>query len=761
MPYRLTSGQFSFCEFRRALMQNSFRKFWLLASVAAVLLCASLAFGQGAGELSGVVTDQTGAVVPNVKVNLTNSATGEKRTTATTQAGIYRFVALPIVGTYVVETESNGFKSTRIANVVVSVGTVTSRNIQLEVGTSGQTVTVEGGTQLVQTEDASLSQLVDRRSWESMPIQTRSQNELINLVAGAEPEAFNNTSRGASVNGTRSGTGNYLVEGVDNNEQGQGGVALFGPGGANTTISPDAIQEYRVITHDFPAEYGKAGGFVTDTVLKSGTNRWHGSAFEYNRNQNITGNDWFSSNAGIRDHLVRNQFGGSLGGALKKDKTFIFAAGELQHLRQSSPETATSVTQQFVDFVNNGGFENFIENDPNGVCNNQNWLDTNFGPGNTATPCPGAVNLSGSVGPIFNQLKAREPGAFPFAQATATCNPAALEANDPNCFGQGAYTGAFFGQTDTAGNFIGLVYPVQVYGSSTTLAKFLTDQSRFSIKFDHKLTDRNQLNFSYLFDDVQSQDSGAGSNTPIGVPEVVPSRAQTASIGWTRNFSNSILNQLRLGYLRRNSNFTAPGSEGIPAVFTFVDPIGMGFGGGAGLPQFFTENQYQLKDDISVSRGRHNFKFGFEYRRTENASKFFNDLNGTTAPWSIEDLLTDMTFTDQLDSFLLAGPTLGSCAFCGASINADITSPNYAKLPDYQRNYRANEYAAYAQDDWRVNSRLTLNLGLRWEYFGPPSNAKPALDSNFYFGPATTPIATASSNPFFPVNNPYYARVAT
>jgi outer membrane receptor protein involved in Fe transport len=723
----------------------------LLVVLGAVTV--SLAFGQaGTGELSGLIADPTGAVIANAPVTLTNDATGEKRTTTTTATGIYRFVALPVVGTYTLEAAPKGFKTTRVANIVVSVGTVTSHDVQLEVGTGSETVTVEAGAQLVQTEDSSVSQLIDRRTWESMPIQTRSQNELINMVAGAEPEAFNNTGRGASVNGTRSGTGNYLIEGVDNNEQGQGGVALFGPGGANTTISPDAIQEYRVITHDFSAEYGKAGGFVTDTVLKSGTNKWHGSAFEYNRNQNITANDWFSTNAGVRDHLVRNQFGGSLGGPIVKDRTFFYGTGEIQRLRQSQPITVTSMTQPFLDFVNNGGFENFIENDPNGICNNQTWLNS-FGaafafPAPTAAPCPGAVNLSGSTGPIFQQLKAKEPNAFPAAQASVACTPG-NPASDPSCFAQGAYTGAFFGMTP-------IIYPVPVYGSVTKSEANSQDQARFSVKFDHRLTNKDQLSFSYLFDDVQGQDSGLNANTPIGVPEVVPSRAQTASIGWTRNLSSNVLNQVRLGYLRRNANFTGPGSEGIPSIFTLVDPMTAAFGAGAGFPQFFTENQYQVKDDLSVTMGRHNWKYGFEYRRTQNASKFFNDLNGTVAPWSVEDLVTDLTFTDQLDNFFFGGPAIGSCALCGASIN-----PTTGLLPIYQRNYRANEYGVYAQDDWRVASRLTVNLGIRWEYFGPPQNADPSLDSNFYFGSATTPIATASTNPFFPANSPYFARVAT
>ena len=313
---------------------NRIVSFSLVAAIFA-LLCVGPAFGQGgAGELTGLVTDPTGAVVSNATVTLTNPATGEKRTAATSGAGIYRFVALPVVGAYTMDAEAKGFKKVQVSNVVISVGTVTSHDVQLEVGSGSGTVSVEAGAQQVQTEDSSISQLIDHRSWESMPMQSRSQNELINMVAGAEPEAFNQTFRGASVNGTRSGTGNYLVEGADNNEQGQGGVALEGPGGANTSISPDAIQEYRVLTHDFSAEYGKAGGFVTDTVLKSGTNKWHGSAFEYNRLQAYTANDWISTNEGVTDHLVRNQFGGSLGGPVVKDKTFFYGTGELHRLRQ-------------------------------------------------------------------------------------------------------------------------------------------------------------------------------------------------------------------------------------------------------------------------------------------------------------------------------------------------------------------------------------------------------------------------------------------
>src|ERR1700675_1432805 len=186
-----------------------------------------------------------------VEVKLTNTATGELRTTVTTPAGIYSFPALPIVGTYTLEVGSKGFKSTKVQNIIVSVGAITTRDVQLEIGAASEQVTVEAEQQIVQTEDSALSTLVDRRVWEDMPIEARNANDFINLVAGAVPEQqAGGTFRGAAVNGVRTGGGNFMVDGVDNNEQGQGGVSICGTacgqGGANASISPDAIEEYRV-----------------------------------------------------------------------------------------------------------------------------------------------------------------------------------------------------------------------------------------------------------------------------------------------------------------------------------------------------------------------------------------------------------------------------------------------------------------------------------------------------------------------------------
>ena len=423
----------------------------VLLVLAVLALLTAIVWGQaGTGELTGLVSDPSGAVVPNTQVTLINSATGDKRTTVTTPAGVYRFSALPIVGTYTLEVSPKGFKAAKIANLVMSVGTTVTQDVKLELGAGTEEVTVEAGAEVVQTTESSLSQLVGRNIWQNMPLQVRNQNSFIELVAGAVPQDGSGTNRGAEVNGTRSGAGSYLVEGTDNNEQGQAGrgqISPFDKGGASTSISPDAIQEYRVITNSYSAEYGKGGGFITDTVLRSGTNSWHGSAFEYNRIQKLAAQDFFSNRSNIIDHLVRNQFGGSLGGPIVKDKTFWYGAGELHRVRYSNPYGPFTVTTQpYLDFVSSGGL--------------QQWAEGTgpYAPGTTTpgvcialtgSPCPGAFSLSNTFGPIANTLLKSPAQHFPVSSAAVDCT-----ANPDPCTGKGLFTG-------------GLVYPVPVYGSLT------------------------------------------------------------------------------------------------------------------------------------------------------------------------------------------------------------------------------------------------------------------------------------------------------
>ena len=724
-------------------MASAFRNTWtcFLLTFVVLALCVG-AFAQGGnGELTGQVTDSTGAVVSGVEVKLTNAATGEVRTTVTTPAGIYSFPALPIVGAYSLEIANKGFKSVKVQNVIVSVGTITTRDIKLEVGAATEQVTVEAGQQIIQTEDSSLSQLIDRRVWENMPLEARNANDFINLVAGAVPEQeAGGTFRGAAVNGVRTGAGNYMVEGVDNNEQGQGGVSICGTtcgqGGANTSISPDAIEEYRVVTNDFSAEYGKVGGFVTDTVLKSGTNKWHGSLFEYNRIQALTAQDWFSNVAGLTDHLVRNQFGGSFGGPIIKDKTFFYSSFEVHRFRESAPVSGQSITSQFLNFAQSGQMAAFV---------------------NSVAPCNtiagGCPLLPTTLGPVFSSLLAKFPLAVPLVNSNVDCSIA--PPNTPaECFSDDAY----------GNNFAGILpaYPVPIYGQATESQSAPLNQYRFSLKFDHTLSSKDRLGATYLFENVNTSLNFGGGDDPFSPPLQNPNRAQTLGVTWTHTLSPTVLNQFKIGYVRRTANFTNPGTDGLPEFFS-IDPTAISLGSGTGIPQFFTENEFQYKDDVSMTHGKHQMKFGAEYRRTRNGSSFHNDADGHFATWGAEGLVTDGVFTDAIDSALYGvgrayGQAYGGTGYGGWYYAGASVVPSTGAVPDFYRGYRANEVAFYGQDDWRVSSRLTLNLGLRWEYFGPPHNFQSNIDSNVYFGQGVTPFACpAPCNQFFPSNSQYYS----
>jgi len=716
--------------------------------LALTALCTTLIWAQGGtGELTGLVADPTGAVVSGASVTLTNNATGQKWIGMTTSAGTYRFPDLPVVGNYTLEVAAKGFKGFKVANIIVSVGTVTTHDAKLEVGASTEEVTVEAGAQQVQTEESSLSGLVDRRVWEQMPLETRSQNEFINLLPGAEPAAVANlgTDRGAAVNGARSGTGNFLVEGFDNNDQGLGGGgSSVGPGGANTTIDPDAIQEYRVIEHIPPAEYGQGGGFVTDTVLKSGTNQWHGSLFEYNRVQALAANSWFSNFVGQQDHLVRNQFGGSIGGPIVKDKAFFFFTAEGHRERENSPLTVPSFTSDFVNFVSSGAFQTFMETNPAGLC-----------AADLGGPCPGAFSSVATTGPIFNAMQKQ--------QNMPLCAPGASNCMNTSNIGQGLYTGGLLGIAPIA-------YPVPVYGTLTVPQSGSTNQWRYTGKFDENIGTKDRINAAYLYDNADSDTAYAGGDNLLGPSLLDHVRAQNAGVTWSHTFSPTILNEARMSYVRHTANFPGdPSVAGFPSVLSLLDSPEIAYGNGSNLPQFFTENEFVWRDDLSVTKGKHNFKGGGEFRRTRNGSSFDALENGLFEPMDIEDLVTDGKFTDAADAYAFGAPTFGGFGVAEASIN-----PTNNQLPVFYRGFRANEAAMYIQDDWRATTRLTLNLGVRWDYFGPPHNFQPNIDANFYTGVPTTPVQCSlpggvgpcndvalGGNQFFPVHSPFYAGIAT
>jgi len=696
--------------------------------LAMSLVIATGAFAQGGtADLTGEVTDPTGALVPGAKITLTNDGTGVVRTAESNEAGVYRFVGLPIVGTYTLRVESTGFKTNEIGKIVLSVGQTLRQDVKLELGQATDTVTVEAGAQLVTTTESQLSGLVDRRVWESMPLETRNQNTFINLLPGVTPDVFGGTTRGAAVNGLRPGTGNFLVEGFDNNDQGQGGRGATVAGGI-TSISPEAIQEYRVITNGYAAEYGKGGGFVNDLVLKSGTNEFHGGVFWYNRVQALAANDFFSNRAGIKDRLVRNQFGGYASGPVLKDRSFITGSYEGHLRRAAEPRTGTGFTQEFLNFVQSGQLATFHESNPAGFCMQYNGV-----------ACPGAFASAATLGPIFQNTLLPSIGNIPFATANST--------NVADFTSRGRWT------QFTANP---VVYPVQIYGAITAAAGLALNEHRVSIKSDNRITDKDQLNYTMLWEDSDTSSTLDGGDLTFGPPYASPGGSVLTGLTYQRTWSPTVLSTLKFSYLRHVRDFpNEPGLEGIPSIFTSDDPLSIGFGNSSSLPQFFTDNQFHLSGSVSVVKGKHTFKTGAEYRRTRNGSAFEALRNGLFGFYAIEEMLTDGAFGDAADLAIYGAPYYGAFYYAQAAIDP---STGTGSLPEFYRGYRANEYSGFFQDDWKFSSRLTFNLGMRYEYFGPPHNFRRGLDSNFYFARSATPVTPTTANIFFPTNNPWIAR---
>ncbi len=702
------------------------------------LAFASLSFGQlGKGVITGTVTDPSGAAIPGATVTLINEATDVQRVATTNEAGLFRF-GFADVGSYTLRVSAKGFANYEIQKLILTVGQTVTNDVQMELAKAAvQTITVEAtGMQLVQTQKSDVSGLVDRNTLAQLPLEIRDPSAFVNLMPGAVPSAignleFNGSTRGAAVNGARGGTGNFIIDGFDNNDQGQGGRSHNTVGtipGAITGISPDAIQEFRVDTNSFGAQYGRQSGFVADAVMKSGTNKVHGSVFEYNRNQAITAQDFFSNRNNVKDSLVRNQFGGSLGGPIRKDKTFIFGAVEIQRMRQGAPNVVASITPEFVNFVQSGQYADFMETDPNGACMQM-----------LGETCPGAFANSRTLGPIASELLSKYPYPVPTSNYS----------NE-----SGGYFPAFFG--------VPIVYPVNIFGDADVRNNTKLNENRFSLKLDHNIGESDRLSGLMAFDDYDTVDSSLGTDgygSPY-FPITALSRAQNWGLTYTHTFSPTILNEFKVSFLRHNGGFPRDIDPNVPSIIPALDPTGVGIGMTSALPQNFTDNQFQYQDHIAISSGKHSFNIGAEYRRTRNGSVFGADEFGLILPYDIENFLTDGWAAADFENETFGGPLLGSNYYNEVAVN-----PVTGESPEFYRGYRANEFGAYLQDDWKIHPRLTLNIGLRWDYFGVPHNFRPGLDSNFFFGNGIVPLtrpssATRAPNPFFPAGSTAYAAEA-
>jgi outer membrane receptor protein involved in Fe transport len=630
---------------------------------AIILMACAVSAQQITGSIRGSAVDSSGAVVRNALVTATLVETALTRTAVTDHDGNYVLVELPI-GHYRVEVEAKGFQKYVQEGISLNVNETLSVPIRLTVGAETEKVVVMADAQLIQGTVTSLGKTVLQKELLDLPLDGRNFSQLGLLQPGVVPltpglqEAGGSLRNGQAyaVNGQRPESNNFLIDGASNFNGVDGGFVLKPP--------VDAITEFRILTHGSNAEFGHATGSTTNIVTRSGTNQIHGALWEFLRNDAFDATNRFST-TGV-EPLKQNQFGGSIGGPIRKDKTFVFGYYEGFRNRQGKTQGSTvpSVAERGGDFsAMCSSPDGSVHFDDTGICND--FHPENQDPGHQL------VNFFTNEVYPFNQFPSFEVSDF--SRSLLTLFP------EPN-------TG------------------INTFTSTTTLRE---DENQFGIRLDHYLSSKDSLNFRYLFSNGTRFDplSTAGASVP-GFPVGEDHRAQNFVAQETHTFSSSMIGVFRFSFLRNkflfdeHINHTTPASLGFnyePSLEAAIGPPFLQVSGytTVGDPITGPRNTYQNSFDYSGAltwiRGRHEIKFGGGYQRAQ-----INVLQGIATNGFF--VFGGFPVTNPFASFLFGQPVFF-----------------LQGRGDFSRGLRGNAMNLYAQDTYRLSSRLTLNLGLRYE----------------------------------------------
>lgn len=724
--------------------KTNFLRFLAMVAASALVLGGQALFAQvDTGEILGTVNDQSGAVIPSAKVTLTNSGTGFAIVTAAGADGTYDFNPVKI-GTYSVSAEASGFATGVQSNVSLNIDQHLVVNLTLKPGAVTQTVEVTAAPPPLQTQDASVGQVVNSMSVNDLPLNGRNFTFLAQIVAGVntpQADTRGNAANGAfAANGLRPSQNNYLLDGIDNNSD---NVDFLN--GTNFVVlpPPDAISEFKVQTTDFSAQYGRAGGAILNATIKSGTNQFHGSAWEFFRNDKLDAADFFEDEGGLQKGEYRqNQLGGTIGGPIKKDKLFFFGDYEALRRRQGSVFTNSVPTPSEVS----SGFTNLADNIlgqtnasciSDGSCTSKDNLGRTLLNGTVVDPATTRVTTAGQADPVTG-LVATNSGfvADPFytgGSVGTMTNFTGLCPSDTNCMLNqlpsnridnnavkllGLYPGAQLIGTPTA--------PL-IVNNNTTNPVLRENRNAFDMRFDWDKSEKDQVfgTFSYV-DDPQFipapftgiADGGAFQQGDQSAKSVL------AALSYTHIFSPTVVNEARLGEDRlRASRFGPVGTQlGIPQQFGIqglaqvsenggLPALSIGglntIGSNAFLPSDEITQTTQFTDNLTKIYGKHTFKGGLEFQHVK-----FSTLQPA---WSHGQLDFNGTYTGDGMAQLLIVPTTTSVStgidYVGGSDQGYIS--NFSPTDDGH-----NYWGGYFQDDWKVSTKLTVNLGLRWEHFG-------------------------------------------
>jgi len=680
-------------------------RFALLYSIVSVLVFVSKpAFSDVTGSLTGVVRDRGQAVIVGAKVTITNSQTNLSQTTTSAADGSYHFLAL-VAGTYKITATAPGFRPYSTNEITVQVNDQLKLDITLDVGTIVEEVDVSADLVRVETESTQLGDVIDSQKMLNLPLNGRSYLDLLGLQAGVAPttagtiggdrpvSGYITNAGNISVNGQRETANAFLVNGGDVSE----GRNL----GAGLVPNLDSVEEFRLITNSFDAEYGKFSGAVMNAITKSGTNGFHGDVFEFIRNDKLDAANFFTP---IKSELRQNQFGFTAGGPFWKDKLFWFT--DYQGTRRVA------------------GAETGIVNLPS-AANLQGQFDPSTLTGKVDTgTLPGPTDCPASAAPcldwpttLSNRLgytvTAGEQYSSPTCTSTSQC----------------VFPGGVIPQSAWSPAAVGILPYIPTPNIDPTAGTYEDNSHRDSIT-DNKIGERVDFNnrktgnwsFYYHFDDstVASTLPSGGANVP-GFPAVTPTRAQEFVISNTKTLGPTAVNEARATFFRTATHLTNPtGGKASLSSLGFVTGAGTlgiipdafpGYPeyvpqiyfnnftlGAPSLITFQPDNTYTVSDGLSKVVGKHTLKFGGEFRYLQVNERNLASQDGA---FIFDGTVTGSDFAD----YLIGAPTGAGGGYTQAAL----------QLLDSRTRYGA----AYAQDSWKATPDLTVNLGLRWEVSMP------------------------------------------
>ena len=627
---------------------QSVRKCFTLFTMCSMLLAMGLtsAWAQNivSGEIDGIVSDPSGAVLPNATVTLKSVATGETQTTTTGPSGTYRFPLLR-PGDYQLSVTAAGF-NTATRKAVANLGQVTSAPIQMAVAGATQTVEITAEAPLLHTEDSNLSQTYDSKQVELLP----SPGGDLTNYALTTPGVVVSTGAGYG-NFTSNGIGGmsnlYTINGNDYNDP---YLNLNNSGASNMLLGANEVQEVSVVTNGYTAEYGRVAGSQLNYTTKSGTNQFHGNAAWLWNGALLNANDWFNNQQNTaRPHAVSNQWAGSFGGPIKKDKIFFYYDNE--GIRYVLPSGGPV-------FIPSSQFENAVL-------------------ANLAANQPSEV-------PFYTQAFKVYNGASGFSRAipvtTADDSSGAGGCGDIDTYTKGVAT-----SSNVASLPLGTPCALRFQDSVNNL----NTERLMSGRVDVNLTAKDQLNFRYKQDRGVQATSTDPINSAFSANSVQPE--DDGQFNWTHTLNNHMVNQFIASGLYYSAIFGPPNFAGATAVFpttiTFSDGLFSALGNFANFPQGRNVAQYQFVDDFSWTKGTHGIKFGTNFRRND-----IGDFSGSP-------LLTGSIGEASMTSFL------------NGVIDGGTFSQHFSTSAEFPVAYYS--LGLYAQDEWQVTSRLKVTLGLR------------------------------------------------